>query len=376
MSNLQIIPVTTSRQKKQFLKLPWKIYQGDKYWIPPLQANQKALAGFSSHPFYNDAACQAFLAMRDGKPVGRILAIVNFAHNRRYKTTDGFFGFFETTDDSDVATGLLNAGRDWLKTQGMSTMHGPVNPSLNYEIGLLLDAFDSSPCFMMTYNKPYYQKRIEEAGFVKLKDAFAFWGHADMLSSLDEKLMFVAENVIERFDIKLRKMDKKNFVHDVRLFLDVYNRSMIGTWGFVPLSVAEIDHIAQEMKHLIVLDLTVVAEINDKPVGVMFALPDYNPRIKLIDGKLFPFGFMRLLSDRGAIRKVRAISTNVVPEYQQWGIGLALLSVLEKEVDKWGIDEAEFSWVLEDNHLSRASLERGGAILQKTYRLFQYDGKL
>ena len=376
MPDLEILPVTTRRQRRQFLHLPWQIYRGDPNWIPPLRTDQKERVGFARHPFYNDADGQTFLATVLGRLVGRILATVNHAHNRRYKATDGFFGFFETIDDAAVADGLLTAARDWLADRGMTTMRGPVNPSLNYDIGLLIDGFDSPPCFMMTYNLPYYAGLIERAGYTKLKDAFAFWGHAGMLEALDKKLEFVARNVVERFGITMRQMDPSRFDDEVRMFLDIYNRALIGMWGFVPLSAAEVDHMAASLKHLIVPEITSIAEIDGKAVGAMLALPDYNPRIKKINGRLFPFGFFRLLWNRNTIMKVRAISTNVVPEYQQWGIGLALLALLEKQVRRWGIDEAEFSWVLEDNHLSRTSLEHGGAILQKTYRIYQYDGEM
>ncbi|MBN1852390.1 MAG: N-acetyltransferase [Pirellulales bacterium] len=374
MPDLEILPVTTRHQKRQFLDFPWQIYRGDRNWIPPIRTDQKERVGFAYHPFYDNAEGQTFLARRSGQPMGRILAVVNHAHNRRFNAADGFFGFFETADDPEVADGLLTAARDWLASRGMTTMRGPLNPSINYDLGLLIDGFDSPPCIMMTYNPPYYAGLIEKAGFIKLKDAFAFWGHAGMLEVLDKKVEFVAKNVVERFNITVRSMDRARFKEEVRLFLDVYNRALVGMWGFVPLSEGEVNHMAATLKYLIVPELTAIAEIDGKAVGAMLALPDYNPRIKKINGRLFPFGFFRLLWNRKAIMKVRAISTNVVPEYQAWGIGIALLTLLEKQVRVWGIDEAEFSWVLEDNHLSRTSLEHGGAILQKTYRIYQYGG--
>lgn len=374
MPDLEIIPVTTRRQRRQFLHLPWTIYRGDPNWIPPIRIDQKQRVGFAYHPFYENAKGQTFLAYRSGQPVGRILALVNHAHNHRFKATDGFFGFFETVDDPAIADGLLAAARTWLASHGMTTMRGPLNPSINYDIGLLIDGFDSPPCIMMTYNPPYYARLIEQAGYIKLKDAYAFWGHAGMLKSLDKKLEFVAKNVVERFNITMRQMNRSCFQEEVRMFLNVYNRALVGMWGFVPLSENEVKHIASTLKYLIVPELTAIAEIDGKAVGAMLAIPDYNPRIKKSNGHLFPWGFVRLLWNRNAIMKVRAISTNVVPEYQQWGIGLALLALLEKQVQRWGIDEAEFSWVLEDNHLSRSSLEHGGAILQKTYRIYQYHG--
>jgi GNAT superfamily N-acetyltransferase len=373
MSQLVIKPVSTSREKQQFLHLPWEIYRGDPNWIPPLRANQKELVGFKHHPFYDEAEGQTFLALKDSKPVGRILALVNHAHNRCHHEKRGFFGFFETIDDAEVTKGLLDAACAWLRERGMTAVRGPVNPSMNYEIGLLIEGFDDPPTFMMTYNKPYYQRLLESYGLVKTQDLYAFWGHIDMIKQLDQKLYYIWEECRTRFNVHLRRMNRRKFNQEVRLFLDVYNQSMQGTWGFVPLSDAETEHMAASLKHLIVPEMTTIAEIDGKAVGAQFGLLDYNPRIKQIDGKLFPFGFMRLLWNRKAIKKIRLISTNVVPEYQKWGVGLVVSGRLLPEAQAWGIQEAEFSWVAESNNLSFKTLKRGGAKITKTYRLYDLD---
>lgn len=371
MPHLEVLPVRSRGQRRAFLHLPWRLYRGDPNWVPPLRQNQKELVGFARHPFYDKAEGQAFLAIQDGQPVGRVLAVVNHAHNERYQARDGFFGFFESIDDQAVADGLFKAARAWLRERGMTSLRGPVNPSLNYEIGLLIEGFDSPPAFMMTYNPPYYVGLIEGTGLTKLKDAYAFWGHVDMLDTLDEKLDRLAKDVVERFKVHLRRLDRRRFAEEVRMFLNLYNRSLVNTWGFVPLSEAEVRHLSKGLKHLLLPELTVVAEIDGKPIGAMLGILDYNQRIKEIDGRLFPFGFLRLLWNRASITKARVVSANVVPEFQQWGVGLALMAQLEREILGTSVSEAEFSWVLEDNHLSRASLERGGAIRTKTYRIYE-----
>lgn len=324
------------------------------------------------HPFYEYATSQAFLAYRDGEPCGRVLAIVNPAHNERYDENLGFFGFFESVNEQSAADGLLDAAKAWLAEQGIHTMRGPCNPSLNYEVGLLVEGFDSSPRFMMTYNPPFYAELLETWGLGKVQDLYAFWGHVDMLESLDEKLAFIVQEASRRFDITLRRMDAKNFDQDVRMFLDIYNKSLVGTWGFVPMSSGEVDHLAKSLKMLIAPEMTSVAEIDGRPVGAVFALLDYNPRVREMNGRLFPFGFLKLLMNKKAITGIRLISANVLPEFQRWGVGLLLVSRLVPEVMKWGVKDCEFSWVLESNHLSRATLERGGAKLSKTYRIYEY----
>jgi GNAT superfamily N-acetyltransferase len=376
MSSLLIKQVESPREERAFLQLPWELYRGDPCWIPPLRMNQAELTGFKKHPFYDFATRGAFLALRDGRPVGRVLAIDNPQHEKIHREKLGFFGFFECQDDAAAARGLLDAARDWLAQRGIARVRGPVNPSLNYECGLLIDGFDSPPTFMMTYNPPYYARLIEGAGFRKVEDMYAFWGHIDMLDQLDKKLAFVVEECTKRFDIKLRRLDRKRFDEEVRMFLDIYNQSLQGTWGFTPLSEGEIAHMGASLKHLIVPEMTTVAEIDGKPVGAQFGLLDYNPRIKAIDGRLFPFGFLRLLWNKRGIKLVRLISTNVVPEYQKWGLGLVIAARLVPEVRAWGIQEAEFSWVLESNKLSFGTLKRGGAKITKTYRLYDYDATI
>ncbi len=374
MSDLVVKAVATRKERSQFFHLPWQLYRDDPNWIPPLRRNQLELLNYKPHPFYEYSEIQTFLALRGGCPCGRVAAIINRAHNQRYQEDRGFFGFFESVDDTDVADALFDAARSWLKDRGMTAIRGPMNPSMNYECGTLIDGFDTPPTFMMTHNPPYHDRLIEHAGLEKTQDMYAFWGHVDMLQTLDKKLEFVVEEVKRRFDIKLRTLDRSRFNEDVRMFLDIYNRALVGTWGFVPMSEAEVDHMAAALKYLIVPEMTTAAEVNGETVGAVFGLLDYNPRIRQINGRLFPFGFLRLLRNKKAIKRVRLVSTNVVPEYQKWGIGVVLMARLLPDALAWGIEEGEFSWVLESNHLSYSTLKRGGAKITKTYRL--YDGEI
>jgi hypothetical protein len=372
---VHVKPVATRHDRKLFLEYPWTLYRGDPNFIPPLRGNQKEMVGYAKSPFYNTAEAQTFLAMRDGKPCGRIAAILNHAHNKFQRENRGFFGFFESVDDTQVAHALFDAVRDWFAAKGITELRGPTNPSLNHECGLLIDGFHLPPTFMMTYNPPYYAKLIESYGFQKAQDLFAFSGTVDMLETQDKKLAFIAEESQKRFDIRVRPIDKTRFRAEIELFLELYNLSLQKTWGFVPISAPEIRQMSASMKHLILPELALIAEVEGKPIGAIFGLPDYNPRIREIDGRLFPFGIFKLLNRRRKFTRFRVISANVVPEYQMWGVGLVLMKGLVKPVLDSGIREAEFSWVLESNHLSRSGLEKGGAILEKTYRLYDYSSK-
>ena len=373
MADVVVRPVETRSQQKRFVNLPWRIYRDDPCWIPPLVMSQEELLGFRPCPFYEKSRSRSFLATRGAQDVGRITAIVNAGHIERYNEQRGFFGFFECDDDPVAAKALFDAAKDWLHAQGMTSIRGPANPSLNYECGLLIEGFDTAPFFMMTHNKPYYAGLVEAQGFGKVEDLYAFWGQLSMLSSLDAKLGVMVEGVKERFGVTVRPLDRSRFDEEVRMFLEIYNSSLSGTWGFVPLTPGEVSHMAASLKHLIVPELALVAEVEGRPIGTVFCLLDYNPRIKAINGRLFPFGFLKLLWNKKAIKRMRAISTNVIPEYQAWGVGLVLHAALVPRLFDWGMQEVEFSWVLESNHLSKRTLERGGALVTKKYRIYQDD---
>lgn len=373
MSSVVVQPVVSRKQKSQFLEFPWKLYENDPHWIPPLRGDQKELVGYRRHPFYERNQVQTFLAYRGNDVCGRIAAIFNRDHIEHRKERRGFFGFFESVDDEQVAGGLFDAAREWLAERGLDCLRGPTNPGLNYVLGTLIDGFDSPPTFMMPHNRPYYAGLMEACGFRKTQDLFAYWANVDMLPASSAKRGPIAEQIVERYDIKLRSLDKSRFLDDVTAFLEIYNRSMVNHWGFVPMSDGEVRHTAAGLRHLIIPELTALAEIDGRLVGAVFGLPDFNPRIKEIDGRLFPFGFIRLLRAKKNIKKLRLLSTNVLPEYQLLGVGLVLLRALVPKGLELGFNEVEYSWVAESNLLSRGALEKGGAKRIKTYRVWDWD---
>ena len=205
-----------------------------------------------------------------------------------------FFGFFECEDDQEAANGLFNAVLEWFADQGIRCLRGPANPGVNYIWGTLVEGFDSPPTFMMAYNPPYYGRLIEGFGFSKAQDLYAYWGNIDMLPAGDAKRGPIAAQIAERFHIRVRPLEMRRFKQNVRDFLEIYNQSMIHHWGFSPMSPEELDEMVKVLRYLVIPELVVGAEIDGKLVGMVMALPDYNPRIKQIDGKLFPLGFLRL----------------------------------------------------------------------------------
>ncbi len=375
MPRYEVLTVGKNRKlQKQFVQLPWEIYRGDKNWIPPLIMSLKEGVGFKPNPFYDRNRCENFLVLRDSQVVGRICALVNEGHNERFHEKRGFFGFYECFDDHQASDLLFRAASNYLIAQGMTDVRGPTNPSLNSELGLLIDGFDVPPTFLMTYNRPYYDRLISGFGFEKSQDMYAYDGHIEMIANLDPKLAFVVKELKRRFNVNVRRFNPKRFDDEINLFLDIYNRSLVGTWGFVPMSPREVVHQANGLRHLLIPELTTIIEVDGKPIGAGLGLLDFNPLIKAIDGRLFPFGFLKIYFGKRKLKRVRLMSTNVIPEYQKWGFGLLALERMLPDLIEMGIETGEFSWVLESNHLSRASLERGGLVRSKTYRL--YDRKL
>ncbi|MGA2066369.1 MAG: GNAT family N-acetyltransferase [Thermoguttaceae bacterium] len=373
MSSLIVRPVQSAGDRKRFLEFPWQLYRGNPHWIPPLRREQAELAGYRRHPFYRRNEAQTFLALRGEKVCGRIAAI----HNRDYldyqKDARGFFGFFECEDDAGAARALLEVAREWLAKRGLHALRGPINPSINYSAGVLIEGFDSPPTFLLPYNRPYYAALLEGCGCRKTQDLYAYWGDREMLPAIQAKTDPVADQITERYGLKIRTLRRWRFRREVGEFLSVFNRSAVSHWSFAPLSPAEVRHLANGLRWLLVPDMAVAAEIDGKLVGVALALPDYNPLIRKIDGRLFPFGFLRLLAGKRKITKYRIIAANVLPEYQLLGLGLVLLRAMVPPARSRGIEEAEFSWVAESNRLSRGALEKGGAKRIKTYRVFDWE---
>ncbi len=372
MAEVVVSAVRTRRDRSDFFQLPWELYRHDPNWIPPLQQNQKQLLGWKYHPFQKIAEMDTFVARRGSTVCGRVAVILNHEHNRVQRDDRGFFGFFDCRDDQEAANALFDAARAWLAERNITKIRGPANPSMNYECGLLIEGFDSPPTFMMTYNPPYYAHLIEEYGFRKTHDLLAYMGELDQLPEVRAKLEPLFKQVIERTGVELRHMDRNRFMQEVELFLDTYNRACVNMWGFVPFTAEELRFTAKSLKHLLVPEMALAADVEGKTIGCVLGLPDFNPVIKKINGRLFPFGVFRILAARRKLSRIRIISIDVVPEFQRWGIGLVLMGGLVPEGLKLGFKEAEFSWISEANDLARMGLEKGGAKLVKKYRIYDY----
>ena len=356
--------------RRRFQRLPWTIYAGDRNWVPPILSQEKGLLGYGHHPFFDRAQIVTLLAEQNGKAVGRLAVFVNEVHNEKYKEKRGFFGFFECVDDVAVAQKLFDAGRAWLAQRGMTTIRGPVNPSLNYTCGLLVNGFDRPPVFLMTYNPPFYARLIEACGFTKAQDLYSYDMNVDVLEKIVTKYKPAVMSALEGSGVTVRRFDPSRFREEISTYLEIYNRGLEGTWGFTPLQEGEVKHIAEELRHVIAPEFAAFAVVNDKPVGAVLALLDYNQIIRKLNGRLLPSGIFRLMLGQKKITVARAMAVTMVPGYQQSGLGIVLMDRLVEAAKPWGLVNWEFSWVLESNKSSRGTLERTGTKLSKTYRIY------
>lgn len=375
-----VSPVASWSDRRAFQKLPWTIYaprrnERDANWVPPILSQERDLLGWKNwrgqrHPFYDHSESTTLLARRRGRIVGRLAVLVNHVHNQKYNERLGFFGFFECVDDVTVAQGLFSAGESWLRDKGMTAVRGPVNPSLNYTCGLLVDGFHRPPCFLMTYNPPYYASLLEGCGLTKSQDLYAYEMDLNLLAALVKRYKPAVLSALDGTDLVIRPLNPAKFHQDIQTFLDIYNSSLDGTWGFTPLQPREANHIAREMRHVIVPQFAVFAEVGGKPIGALLALLDYNQILRTLNGRLFPFGLLRLLTGRKRITVARAMSMTMAPGYQSAGLSVVLLDNLIGAAAKWGIERYECSWVLESNSSSRGTLERAKMKITSTYRLY------
>ena len=270
-SEVDVVPVQSHADLKAFINLPWAIYRNDPYWVPLLRRDLKKRLDKSRYPFFDHAEAEFLIARREGRVVGRIVAIKNDAHIDFHEEQTGFFGFFESIEDSEVSAALFSHAVQWLRERELGVMRGPVNYSTNDDCGLLVEGFDSAPMIMMSYNPPYYPDLIEEFGFEKAKDLLAYEITDEV--QVPERLERTVQWIKKRKNITIRSLVKKQIHQEIQRVKEIYNAAWEKNWGFIPMTNREIDYMAQELVQIIDPDLLLFAEIEDEPVAFILALP-------------------------------------------------------------------------------------------------------
>ena len=372
MSDIQVVEVESAAQLKQFINYPRKLYAGHPQYVMPLYAERREFFDKRANPFYRTAKTNLFLALRGGEVVGRIATCVSYRHNDFHNEATGFFGFFDTPDDFEIARSLLKVAMITLKKEGMDRMRGPMNFTTNHEIGFLVEGFDHPPMVMMTYNFPYQPKLAEQFGLKKCMDLLGYKLTKEQVPS--ERVRRVLEARAEKSRVRIRTVDMSRFDREVEMINEVYNAAWARNWGFVPLDRAEFDYIAKGLKQVIDPHIVCIAEHEGRPIGFCLALPDINVVLKRLNGRLFPFGILKLLwltKIRRSIDSARLVIFGVIPEFQKQAVELMLYSETFRRGVERGYQWAELSWTLETNHLMRRASEQMQAVPYKRYRIME-----
>ncbi len=371
---LEVRQVASRRDLDQFIKLPWKLHADDPQWVPPLLVDVKEFLNRKKHPFYLHGEATQFLALQSGVPVGRLLVSDDPHYNSQHNANLGCFGMFDCIDDTATAGRLLEAAAEWLRARGRATIRGPIDYSLNYGCGLLIDGFDTPPRVMMNHNPPYYAALLESWELAKVKDLYCWWfdDRLDMISKWRRR----AERLAKRGGVTIRPFRIDQLEADTQRCLDIYNGANNDLWGFVGLSPAEFRHLAKRIARLATPDLVLIAEVDGKPVGFSVTLPDLNEAVRPLNGRLttfgIPIGAVRLARRLRRVKTARMLVLDLLENYRHRGISeLLILRTLDHGKNAIGYTTAELGWTLEDNYKSNRIIEAVGAERYKTYRIYE-----
>lgn len=371
MGSVEVIPISLPGDTLRFMK-PWSaIYANDPHWVPPLLIERKRFFDPRRNPYFEVADVQCFIARREGRDVGTIATVVDHAHQRHERGT-GFFGFFEFPDDLDVAAALLGAAREWQADRGMKKLVGPFNFNTNHDFGLLVDGFDSDPSIANPHNSAYYPKIYEALGLRPVKDWYAYL--LDSAREGFEKVQRVADRMLARHpEIRLRTLELANFDAEVASLRAIYADAWQRNWGHVEVGEAEFRFIAEGFRQVIDPELCLIAEVAGVPIAISVTLPDLNPVVKKMKGRLWPFGWYYFLNRARYVRRVRVFMLGVASAYQSLPLGALLYAKTAEIAARKGYREGEASLILEDNHRMRSALEKLGGQIVKTYRNYEIE---
>jgi GNAT superfamily N-acetyltransferase len=355
----------------RFIKLPWAIHRDHDRWVPPLIFERKRFLDRRKNPYFEHGEAEYFIAWRDGEPVGRITAMIDRQLNEYHDWKWGTFGFFEAIDDPEVAGALLGMADAWVRERGMDRLVGPMDFTMNDEVGILIEGFDLRPMLKQPWHPPYYQGLMEQNGMEKAQDLLMWNLEVSDRSSVLPIIDQLAADVGPKHGITIRHMNKRKLEDEVRRFVEVYNAAWSKNWGFTPISESELRHTAKEMKPILDADWTWVAEKDGETIGVALTIPDFNQAIEKMNGRLFPFGWLHALRQRPKIDRVRVGFLGVKPEWQHTGVAAAFYIEHFEMATHKPQDGGEMGWILESNKGMNRGMEAMGGRVVKKYRLYE-----
>jgi len=374
-TNIEIREVKNKADVKAFISVSWPVYKDDPNWVPRLISERKSL--FSpKNPFFQHARWKAWIAYRDGKPAGRISAQIDDFYLERHDGSTGFFGQLESFDDPEIFAALFKVAENWLKQQGMQTVIGPFNLGINQEIGCLVEGFDTPPYMMMGHARPYYDQSIRDQGYEKDQEVLAYELRQHMFG-LPENIKRLVDRLSDK--MTLRQVDRKNAAAELEIMRDIFNDAWSENWGFVPFTRDEFNKAGKELLMIVPEDFTWIAEVEGEPAAFMVLMPNMNEAIADLNGRLFPFGWVKLLWRM----KVRTPKTGRIPlmgvrkkhQHTRLGPALAFLTIraLEKPAMNREMEKIEMSWILEQNHATRNIIEKVGGVVTKRYCMYRKE---
>ena len=373
-SPVAIREVKTPADRKRFVRMTYPLYADDPVWVAPLEMQTLEFLDPTRHPFLLHGSATQFLAERDGQVVGRILVSEDPCYQQRYETRTGHFGMFESIRDPAVSGALFDAAAAWHRQRGNTELVGPVDYSMNYACGLLVDGFDTPPRLMMNHNPPWYGELFEAWGLRKEKDLWCWWFSDEL--TLGDKWKRRADWLVKRLNLTIRPFDKKHRHEEMEKLHHVYDAAFSENWGFVQLSNEEFQFFGKQMMQIGDPGNVPIAEKDGKVIGFAITLPDMNEAIRPLRGRLttcgLPIGAIRFLWRIRRVKAGRMMVLVMLDEYR--GKGIEQLLILEtcrygKEVR--GYTGAELSWTLEDNHVINRTIETVGGHHYKTYRIYR-----
>jgi GNAT superfamily N-acetyltransferase len=375
MLPVEIRRARTRRERKNFVTSAWRFNAGDPCWVPPLLSDTLQYLDPDRGVFFDHGEAELFMAFRGTEPVGRISAHVNALHDERHGHGTGFVGFFECEDSAETAGSLFNAADNWLRTRGRKTVEGPLSFGIYDEVGVLMDGFDTPPFVLTPYNPPYYGRLFEENGWRKAVDWYAFRGRQGVSDEgVDPRFGKFSERVLKRPGLTVRNLDPKvNLERDVKIVQSIFNTAWDGNWGHVPITDREFDRLKEAVLRMVIPELSPLIEVDGKPVAFALALCDANVAVKRVNGRLFPLGWLTLLSTMRRTDRFRLVLMGVLEEFRGQGLETALYHQVMREGIRLGFRQIEMSQIVETNAAMLASINRLPVERYKTWRIYEKD---
>ncbi len=359
---------------EDFLRVPELLYKGDPGFVMPLYMEQRDRLTPSKNPFFQHAEATLFTAYRDGRLVGRISAQIDREHLARYNDDCGFYGFFDTENDPAAGKALLDAAASWLKSRGMRIMRGPFSLSINEEIGTMVEGHVEPSMIMMPYHRPYQDAITTAAGLTKVKDVLS-WRYS--VGEVPKRALAAHADVKAMPEVVIRAVRKDRLNEEARIMSDVFNDAWSENFHFVPMTDAEVQKLAADMKLLVDDNIALVAEIDGRPAAVAIALPNLNEAIRDINGRLLPFGLAKMIYRLKVKRtkSARLILLGIKKEFRNkkryGGLSTALYVEMAQRGSRVGYEWGELGWTLEDNRPVNLAIKMMGGVAYKRYRLYE-----